>query len=167
MTQFMREIFYKFGPPKILQSDNGGEFIGSDMKTMLHEEFPVTKHIFNLPRHPQTTGLIERANATLEQRLGVWIQENGSDGWNQALPMLVHEINIQPSHTIGGLTPYEMMFAKKHHPRMQSLPDEEYTRALHSDTDEGDNDNDEEIQGEFEGSDAEEPENENSSDPVS
>lgn len=150
------------GPCKVLQSDNGGEFVGSDFKAMLTEEFPVTKQIFNLPRHPQTTGLIERANSTLEQRVGSWIQKNGAEGWNNALSMLVHEINTQPSHTIGGLTPFEMLFAKKHHPRMQILPDEEYERVLRNDCEEEEAADDDGV----ELSDSEQQDDANSSDPV-
>ncbi len=33
-------------------------------------------------RHPQTQGLIERGNRTLEMALGKWMQHNHTDNWS-------------------------------------------------------------------------------------
>ena len=68
VVQNMKQIFYLFGAPKILQTDNGGEFTGKCMEEALHD-FPNTKRIRGRARHPQSQGLIERANQTLENRV--------------------------------------------------------------------------------------------------
>ncbi|CAF1066503.1 unnamed protein product [Adineta ricciae] len=87
----VREIFFQFGPPHILQSDNGREFV-NELINSLEVDFPGIKEKLNMtyslpyantvldsvgmhivhgrPRHPQTQGLIERANAILTDALG-------------------------------------------------------------------------------------------------
>ena len=53
VTHFIRSVFYNFGIPSILQSDNGGEFVGNELKSTLQEEFPNVQHRFIRPRHPE------------------------------------------------------------------------------------------------------------------
>jgi len=46
VTEFVKNIFYDFRPPKILQCDNnGGEFTGKELSEMLKTRFPVVKII--------------------------------------------------------------------------------------------------------------------------
>jgi len=50
----------QFGPPKILQCDNGNEFKGEVIRIV--ESYGITL-IHGCPRHPQTQGLIEQAKS--------------------------------------------------------------------------------------------------------
>ena len=58
------DIFRLFGAPNILQSDNGREFIAhiiTELRSLLSELV-----IFHgRPRHPQSQGSVERANADI------------------------------------------------------------------------------------------------------
>ncbi|CAF0929775.1 unnamed protein product [Adineta ricciae] len=70
----VREIFFQFGPPHILQSDNGREFV-NELINSLEADFPGMNIVHGRPRHPQTQGLIERANAILSDALGKCYQK--------------------------------------------------------------------------------------------
>ena len=61
-----------FGPPKILQCNNGKEFKGTVL--MLVKLHGVTL-INGWPRHPETQGLIEQANRGLKSKLYAWKEE--------------------------------------------------------------------------------------------
>ncbi|CAF4136195.1 unnamed protein product, partial [Adineta steineri] len=64
----VREIFFMFGPPRIFQSDNGREFT-NELINSLQIDFPNMRIVHGRPRHPQTQGLIGRANAILTDAL--------------------------------------------------------------------------------------------------
>ena len=40
-------------------------------------------------RHPQTQGLIERGNCTLEATLGKWMQHNKTEEWSKGIYMSI------------------------------------------------------------------------------
>ncbi|CAF4507119.1 unnamed protein product, partial [Didymodactylos carnosus] len=74
--------FYSFGAPRILQSDNGKEFVAKVIKD-LKNTWNDLVIINGRPRHPQTQGLVERGNQTLESALGKWMQSNNSTEWSK------------------------------------------------------------------------------------
>lgn len=39
----VRQMFFLYGVPQILQHDRGGEFVGKEMKEMLEKDFPACK----------------------------------------------------------------------------------------------------------------------------
>ncbi|CAM4830987.1 unnamed protein product [Rotaria magnacalcarata] len=78
----LRNIFYTFGPPKILQSDNGKEFVANIILN-LKLNWPDLIIINGRPRHPQSQGLVERANAVVQKMLGKWLETNKSLDWAQ------------------------------------------------------------------------------------
>ena len=80
-------------------------------------------------RHPQTEGLVERGNQTLETALGKWMQSSGSSEWSKGeseqvlesslivfwvsgLAPVIYAINTSQAQTIGK-TPYEVVFGQK------------------------------------------------------
>ena len=63
------DIFSLFGPPKILQSDNGKEFVA----TLIKELANVWKGLIIIngrPRHPQFQRCVEKGNGDLQIELG-------------------------------------------------------------------------------------------------
>ncbi|CAF1443538.1 unnamed protein product, partial [Didymodactylos carnosus] len=99
VTSKLRALFFSFGPPHLLHSDNGAEFVAQvivELKTL----FPDMCFIRGRPRHPQSQGCIERANGVL----------NG-------LLLVVYGINTRVSSTTK-TTPYETMFGQQ--PRSNS-----------------------------------------------
>ena len=58
------KVFSYFGLPKILQSDNGREFVNGLVKKLV-EDWPGEITIINgRARHPQSQGLVERKSGT-------------------------------------------------------------------------------------------------------
>jgi transposase InsO family protein len=103
-------IFEIFGgPPKILQSDNGGEFIGGILKKQM-EELGV-KVINSSAYHPQSQGRVERLNMTFEIQLGKMVEELQGKRWIDHLPQLVQGYNCT-KHATTNRTPYEAMFVR-------------------------------------------------------
>lgn len=95
-----------FGPPKILQCDNGKEFKGVLLVLLKHHGIKV---INGRPRNPQTQGLVEQANGTFKNKLRAWKLDNKSTAWAQSLPEIALAMNLQ-THSATGKTPYEVMF---------------------------------------------------------
>lgn len=74
VANFLYSIFCRHGMPNKVQSDQGREFVNS-----LNEKlFKLTgvKHIISTAYHPQTNGLDERFNQTLQRSLLKMIKEN-------------------------------------------------------------------------------------------
>ncbi|CAG8657109.1 7947_t:CDS:2, partial [Diversispora eburnea] len=69
VASFLFDLFHSIGlSPTILQSDNGKEFVAQVIKELI-ELWPSVTIINGWPRHPQSQGLVERANGILEQKL--------------------------------------------------------------------------------------------------
>ncbi len=67
----MRTLFRQYNHPRILHTDNGGEFCGHEMQALL--QLYNIKHITGAPYHSQTQGSVEVANRITEQRLAALI----------------------------------------------------------------------------------------------
>ncbi|CAF1545405.1 unnamed protein product, partial [Rotaria sordida] len=72
VAETLKSIFYQFGPPRILQSDNGREFVAKVILA-LTKLWPGLLIINGRPRHPQSQGLVERGNAVVQQLLGTCV----------------------------------------------------------------------------------------------
>jgi hypothetical protein len=62
-----------FGLPKILQSDNGNEFKNKLFVSEICDWEGSCKLVYGRPRHPQSQGLVEQANGTVEIMIGAMI----------------------------------------------------------------------------------------------
>jgi transposase InsO family protein len=69
------DIFLLFGAPNILQSDNGAEFTASII-SQLKDVWPGCKIVHGKPRHPQSEGSVEWANADIRDMTVTWMHEN-------------------------------------------------------------------------------------------
>lgn len=81
-------LFAYFGLPKILQSDNGREFVNSIVHKLV-EDWPGEITIVNgRAWHPQSQGLVERANAKVEEMLACRFHKitRGQHPWTSWLP---------------------------------------------------------------------------------
>jgi hypothetical protein len=94
-----------------LQSDNGKEFCASVIKELV-DLWPSIKIINGRPRHPQSQGLVERANGILQQKLGKWRESSGRSDWSYGLRLVILSMNnsICRSHK---KTPYELVYGDK------------------------------------------------------
>ncbi|VDI54198.1 Hypothetical predicted protein [Mytilus galloprovincialis] len=60
VSELLLKFIYIFGPPRILQTDNGKEFNNADLCAVI-DEFK-TRKINGRPYHPQSQGRVERFN---------------------------------------------------------------------------------------------------------
>ena len=115
------ELFCQFGPSKILQSDNGKEFVAAVIND-LQKKWPGLVIIHGRPRHPQSQGCVERGNGDLQQRLGKWMEKNG-DSCSEGLKHVIFSMNISISATTTK-TPHEVAFGqppRSHQAEMEIL----------------------------------------------
>ena len=81
------DIFLILGAAMILQSEYGREFTASII-TELKSLWPDLKIVHGRPRHPQSQGSVERANADVKEMLATWLSENNSTQWSEGLRFL-------------------------------------------------------------------------------
>ena len=80
------KVFAYFGIPKILQSDNDREFVNVIVQKLV-EDWPGEITIINgRPRHPQSQGLIEKGNSTVEAMLACKLYSETQAIWTSWLP---------------------------------------------------------------------------------
>lgn len=90
VAQFLAGLFFRHGLPAIIMSDQGREFVNR-----LHDElFLVSgvRHMVSTAYHPQTNGLIEKFNQTLQRSLLKMVGEN-QDEWYKYLDSVVFAYN--------------------------------------------------------------------------
>ena len=88
-------VFPYFGVPRILQSDNGREFINSVIEQLLRTWGNKTQMISGRPRHPQSQGAVERAHSTLQRKLQAEIYRVGTKKpeWSKFLPYITCKLS--------------------------------------------------------------------------
>ncbi|CAF1532838.1 unnamed protein product [Adineta ricciae] len=95
----LKNIFHASGPPKILPSDNGKEFVANVILN-LKNNWPDLLIINGRARHPQSQGLVERANAVVQHMLGKWLDVNDTSDWRSGLgPVMLAINNCTPQST--------------------------------------------------------------------
>ncbi|KRX75023.1 KRAB-A domain-containing protein 2, partial [Trichinella sp. T6] len=105
------EIFLTFGAPSILQSDNGREFLNAiiaELKTY----WPELKLVTGRPRHPQSQGAVERLNGVVQDKLAIWMRENGCKRWSMGLKFVQWQINVSV-HETTGQSPFKVTFGEE------------------------------------------------------
>ena len=82
VANFLYSLICRHGVPKRIQSDQGREFVNS----LNNHLFKLTgvQHIISTSYHPQTNGLDERFNQTLQRALLKMVDENQSQ-WDKFL----------------------------------------------------------------------------------
>lgn len=119
MAAALYHLFMEFGFPKIIQSDNGTEFVNRIVKELT--QLIEADHRTITPYNPQANGLAERHVATCQTVLFKHL--NGDDpSWKEKLPLVQTVINTKVAKTTKS-TPFSLMFARPHNP-LQSYGDE-------------------------------------------
>ena len=77
-----------YGPPAILHSDNGGEFVGKVVEETLNL-WPNIKIVHGRPRNPRCQGLVEKGNDILQIKLGAWMEETNRSDWSIGLKFVI------------------------------------------------------------------------------
>ena len=105
------EIFVAFGAPKILQSDNGNEFVGAPVKEMMRGYWPATQLVHGAPRYPQSQGSVERANGVVENMLRCLARDSEVDDWSENLEKIQWAKNTC-HHRVIQMAPYKAVFGQ-------------------------------------------------------
>ena len=133
IATFLLHTFSVFGFPKILQSDNGTEFV-NELVALINNTFSVD-HRRTTPYHPQANG---SAEATVKQvkRLLFRLTETHSAVWDLHLPQVQLSLNTRIM-TRHGSTPFAVMFARpftepgnSSESRLRLIPDDELSQRI-------------------------------------
>ena len=107
VAQALESLFWMFGFPTTLHSDNGKEF-----KSKVMSEFCAKhkiKQVHGAPRNPSTKGLVERANETTKENISNLIKEktcHQTTGVN-----ILEKQHIKKTiHKAIGKIPYQIVF---------------------------------------------------------
>ena len=104
----LREIFCRFGLPRVIVSDNGPQFSSQEFKQFCDSNNIV--HIRSTPYHPKTNGLAERAVRTFKER---FLASKGStDDVELRLQRFLLSYRNTP-HKSTGRAPAEMLMGRK------------------------------------------------------
>lgn len=105
---FLYNLFCRHGCCEVLISDQGREFVNS-VKTSLFK-LTGTQHHIASAYHPQSNGLTERFNQTLQTTLLKVVNVSQND-WDDHLPSILfaYRTSLQKSTK---LTPFEVMYCR-------------------------------------------------------
>jgi hypothetical protein len=103
------ELFTTFGPPRILHSDNGGEFVNelvSNIAKIFHFELARGKAY-----NPREQGLVEKFNGTMATTLSKLMSERESQRWIDMVQEALFSYRItKGAH---GHTPFKVFFCRE------------------------------------------------------
>ena len=110
VAEFLREnIFYKFGYPRELVTDQGSQFTSNLIEDLLtHHKI---KHKTSTPYHPQANGQVEVTNIALEGILTKVVSNNKKDLADKLVEATWAYNTTWKTTT--GFTPYELVYEKK------------------------------------------------------
>jgi hypothetical protein len=103
------DIICNYGTPKILQTDNGTEFV-NDIMSELSKMYGVDHRLIT-PYHPRANGLVERRNKDISLALKKYVT-SAMDKWQQWLPIIQLALNTKPLDRIG-CAPFDLLFGRK------------------------------------------------------
>jgi hypothetical protein len=105
----IHRIYYRYGSPDILISDNGTEFVN---KILAHiSAIYQVKHVTTTGYHPQANGLVEQHNQTLKNQLKAFTNAQQSD-WDVHLDIVQFAYNTTV-HNVTGFSPHFMVYGRE------------------------------------------------------
>ena len=107
MLKALTSFISTFGVPKIVQTDQGSNFMSRTFSHVL-KQLRVEHHVSSA-YHPESQGVLERFHQTLKSMLRSYCTELSQD-WEEGLPWLLLAI-WEVSQTSTGFSPNELVFA--------------------------------------------------------
>ena len=115
---FHKEWVCMYGPPLVVVSDNGTEYVNSVMETVT--TMMGTDHRKTAPYHPQSNGKCERVNPTVREYIRTFIDWR-KDSWSLCLPELNFSYNTSIHQGIK-MSPFEVVYNyQPRYPGFESL----------------------------------------------
>lgn len=106
---FFNHVVTKYGCPKVVISDRGGNLINSAQKDFF-DLFGIKRQLTSA-FHPQSNGQTERFNRTLAASLTIFIERNQRD-WPEFVQAITFAYNIS-EHIVTKTSPYELVFGRR------------------------------------------------------
>lgn len=104
----VEKVFCIYGAPKSILTDQAKTF-STGLINAIYKEMK-TKHLTTTGYHPQTNGLTERFNRTLNMMLSMYVNAQHND-WDTLLPYVTFAYNSTVQDSTG-YTPYFLMYGK-------------------------------------------------------
>jgi hypothetical protein len=104
---FWQNIVFRFGVPKAITVDNGTQFDAETFKDFCNQIG--TKNHFASVRHPESNGLVERANGIIMTGIMKLIFNQPRGKWPDELVKVVWSHNTSISRSTG-FTPFKLLF---------------------------------------------------------
>ena len=108
LARALWKVICSYGTMKILQSDNGSEFVNSTLSELT--QLYGVDHRLITPYHPQANGLVERTNKEVSRSIKKFM-EGSMGSWESWLPTVQLGLNVQV-HKRTGTTPFALMFGR-------------------------------------------------------
>jgi transposase InsO family protein len=138
----INDVFKIPGPPQILQSDNGKEFVAEVVKNVCNILNIKIRH--GRPRHPQSQGQVERLNQTIGRGFTKLLWDNNNQlqrkDWINVIDAFVMTYN-SIVHSAHSRTPHQALFGWKMHCVYDSPDNNDINNGIDS-IDNGNNDDD-------------------------
>ncbi len=103
---YVEQIICRHGAPEALLSDRGKQFLSEVLRHV--NEYLQVRKINTTPYHPQTDGLVERFNSTLENLLAKFGNDH-QDNWDDLLPYVLSAYCMS-LHEATGDTPFYLLY---------------------------------------------------------
>src|ERR1044072_2706106 len=120
-TFIYEEIIYRYGPPKVIQSNQGTHFVNQVIE-QLTERFRI-RHSLSSAYHPQSNGLVERFNRTLCEGIAK-VADTVLD-WDTLIQPVLFAYRTKKLR-ITNATPYELVYGVQHKLPMDDSEDMTY-----------------------------------------
>lgn len=115
-TEFIDNLIehwiFAYGVPRVILSDRGSAFVGSLMKQL--SKILQIDHVLSTPYNPQSHGLVERSNQSIQQimRALLLAHHDAEKNWDKYVNHVVFVMNTTINKSTG-YTPYELIYGRK------------------------------------------------------
>ena len=130
VARALYKIYSIIGFPLIQHTDNGNEFVASQVTELLNEIAPGSRTLTGKTRTPRHQGSIERGNKSLKNSIGSSVQDNRKAGvrhasWLTEYPRVLSGLNSSCNRG-NDVPPYALLFG-------MDFVNTEYTRTTKND----------------------------------
>ncbi len=106
VLQALTKFFSTFGLPKVVQTDQGTNFMSRLFKQVLSQLN--IKHEVSSAYHPESQGALERFHQTLKSMLHTFCAQSEKE-WDEGLPLLLFAVRETQQESLG-FSPAELVF---------------------------------------------------------
>jgi hypothetical protein len=106
------DVFWKFGLPEVLRTDNGSEFRNGTSRAIAH--LLQIRHSTTTPYTPQANGKVETRNKTIYDLLVSMCKDDPANHrkWDEFLPVVAWAYNTTVNQATG-FTPFRALFGRE------------------------------------------------------